>query len=228
MTQRRLAIFVEGQTETIFIKKLLLEVAGSKNIEFQEVSRSGIVKLASANPVDTKKYFVLIVDCQSDHAVKSAICERGDTLKRAKYDLVLGLRDIYPIPKSDIPKLEHGLRTGLPANGLNVKICLAKMEVEAWFIQEWKHYQQIDGDLSIDLIVRETGFDPLSDNAEELDHPAELLKQIYKLAGKSYTKTKKQVERTVNALDYAEIYTLHSERLSYLKVFLVHIDNFLS
>ena len=39
-------------------------------------------------------------------------------------------------------------------------------------------------------------------HAEEIDHPAKFLGDIYNLAGLGYRKTRKHVTRTVDLLDY--------------------------
>ena len=101
------------------------------------------------------------------------------------------------------------------------------MEVEAWFLQEEKHYQKVDARLTNELIINNVGFDPSNDCAEDRDSPADLLKSIYKLVGKSYTKKSANVQRTVNALDYEEVYTVLPDKLEYLEDFLCHIDGFL-
>ncbi|UTW45894.1 DUF4276 family protein [bacterium SCSIO 12696] len=227
MSQRKMALFVEGQTESIFVKKLLIEVAGEKNIEFQEESNAKNIIISNKHSNDIKKYFVLIVDCNNDDSVKTRILENRDRLIRANYDIVIGLRDTYPIPASEINQLERGLRTGVPTKGLQIEFCLAVMEIEAWFLQESNHYVKIDNRLTRQAIIDETGFDPVEHNAENVEQPASLLKNIYSIAGKSYRKKRNQVNRTVDALDYEEMYTVLPEKVSRLKVFLKYIDSFM-
>ena len=69
---KRLAIFVEGQTEQIFVSKLLREIAGKKNILVEEQIANGragkrfITVLKASSSQTNEKYFVLIRDCRND------------------------------------------------------------------------------------------------------------------------------------------------------------------
>lgn len=227
MSPSKLAIFVEGQTESIFVKKLLIELAGTKNISFQEVIANRITTLTTNDSENNKKYFVLIVNCQNDNSVKSRILENRQKLIKANFDLAIGLRDIYPITRENISRLEKGMKIGVPTKDLKIEFCLAKMETEAWFLQEQTHYQRIDQKLTNELIIEKTGFDPANDNSELVDQPAALLKDIYRIVGKSYTKTRTQVQRTVNSLDYEEVYTELPTKLEYFNSFISHIDSFI-
>lgn len=227
MTYKKLAIFVEGQTESIFTKKLLEEIAGKKSISFRESKANELTQLTEKSSDEKKfKYYVLIVDCGNDESVKSRILENRDSLIKAKYDLVLGLRDLYPHPRSDLKRVLQGLYTRVPTRDIKIELCLAIMEVEAWFLQEEKHFQLIHESLTNAEIVAKAGFNPETDNAENIDLPAELLKEIYNIAGMSYRKTRKQVERTVNILDYENLYLNLPNKLEYLKQFLGYIDEF--
>lgn len=227
MSQRKLAVFVEGQTESIFVKQLLVEIAGEKNISFSVISNPKMIRLTNDATQDENKYFVLIVDCHGDDSVKTRILENRNGLIKNNYELVIGLRDIHPIAREKIPQLKLGMKTGVPTKDLQIEICLAKMEVEAWFLQEETHYQKVDARLTNEFIVNNIGFDPSSDCAEDLDSPAELLKSIYQLVGKSYTKKSANVQRTVDSLDYEEVYTILPDKLEYFEKFLCHVDGFL-
>ena len=90
----KLAVFVEGQTEQIFTEKLLIEVAGRKNIciEKQELrgGRKYLRKRLYFKNLDTKKkYFAYIVDCQSDSTVKSDIMDNYNSLVREGYNSII-------------------------------------------------------------------------------------------------------------------------------------------
>ncbi len=228
MAYKKFAVFVEGQTESIFTKKLLEEIAGKKSISFRVSKAKEITRLSETSTKEKDiKYFVLIVDCGNDESVKSRILENRASLIRANYALVLGLRDLYPHPRENLERVLQGLYTRVPTKDIKIELCLAVMEVEAWFLQEGKHFQLIDESLTNKEIAEKVGFNPETDNAELVNHPAGLLKEIYKIAGKSYKKTRKQVERTVDVLDYENLYLNLPERLEYLKRFLGHIDEFI-
>lgn len=138
---KKIAIFVEGYTELSFVTKLLQCIAGAKNIHFHLEAWHGKKFIALSSPATAlvEPYFALVVDCRSDYGVKSAILDRRAALIKAGYSKILGLRDVFPFTRGDIPKLVAGLTYGLPTAGIPIEIILAVMEVEAWFVQDTSH-----------------------------------------------------------------------------------------
>jgi len=80
------------------------------------------------------------------------------------------------------------------------------MEIESWFIGEISHYEKIHNTLTLERIQTSTGFNPATHDLEALSNPAHVLDTIYALAGFRYTKSRRNVERTIETLDYANIY----------------------
>ena len=103
----------------IFVRRLLIELAGAKHIAIEEgeFTEKNFRTLTGTNVNGDEKYFVLIVDCHGDETVKSAIIEERPKLVKAKYELILGLRDLYPLPLAELNRLEKGMRYGLPTRG---------------------------------------------------------------------------------------------------------------
>ena len=101
------------------------------------------------------------------------------------------------------------------------------MEVETWFLAELNHYNKIDKRLTINLIKDEfLDLNSILNFESEIEEPAKTLHNIYELVGKFYDKNKKRVVRTVNSLDYANLYLNNRDDLSSLNEFLTHIDGF--
>lgn len=232
---KKLAIFVEGQTEQLFISKLLIEIAGKKNIHIELYKsaerRNGIrsirlIKAYSIKP--NQKYYVLVRDCGNDDSVKSDIIEAYKGMVNQNYEKVLGLRDVYPHKKNLIRKLEKGLKSHLRQNPLPVDILLAVMEIEAWFLAETSHFQKIHPLLTINLIKNKLRWNPLAVNLETRTHPSEDLNQIYKLVGHSYDKRKITVERTINNLNYSIIYLTLGNKVKRLQAFIDQLNSFFS
>lgn len=207
---KRIAFFVEGQTEQIFLYRLVKEILGAQhtnvilkqfrggvNIPKQHIT---ITRSMAINP----RYEVLISDCGSDNRVKSEILDNIVNLRKNGYRLIVGLRDLYPIPIDDLPKLEKGLRF-LPNSMKNeapyFDIIIAIHEVEAWFMADLTLFQKIDRRLSGQFIKKHLKFNPYATHPESREHPAKDLNDIYKLAGKSYTKRHWQVRKLVNRLN---------------------------
>ena len=221
---KRIAFFVEGQTEQIFVNRLIKEILGTQQINIiQKQFRGGtnipkqeLVRNSSfsRNP----KFEVLIFDCGADNRVKSEMMENITNLRKRGYEMIIGVRDLYPIPIEDLERLEKGLMY-LPHRYKNdaayFDIIVAVHEIETWFLAETHHLQRIDKRLTSKFIKDRLGFDPYTVNPESRIHPAKDLDNIYKLVGKSYTKRYNATTRVVNKLDYNNIrnnvrYNLHS------------------
>ncbi len=232
---KRLAIYVEGQTEQIFVSKFLKEIAGEKNIiieeqkgKYGEKKERKFITISGKSQITDQGYYVLIRDSGHYERVKTDIREQCTFLAKSNYKKILGLRDVYPFKSNDIPKLLKHIRHGIPNNIIPIKVILAIMEIEAWFIAEKSHFQRIHPLLTEKTVINFLGFDPSSNDVETLPHPFEDLNSIYRLAGLSYTKKKTSVERTTDALDYGEIYLTLKYDVNSLGRFISEIDEFLN
>jgi hypothetical protein len=72
------------------------------------------------------------------------------------------------------------------------------------------------------------GIDPCVDDVTLLIQPSITLKDIYQLVNKTYKKDKKVVEKTVECLDYANIYINQRSRIIKLDELITKIDTFLT
>ncbi len=232
---KKLALFVEGQTEQLFTHKLLIAIAGEKNIVIHELkskisdkgNRSFTVINASSE-VAKQEYFVAIYDSGSDSTVNSDIRDNYDILIRQDFDEIIGLRDVYPKSSAEIPQLERGLKYRIRTVPIPVSIILAIREIEAWFLAETTHFPQIHHSLTLEVISRHLNFDPSVQDVEGRAHPSGDLDSVYHLAGRAYTKRKANCLRTVNVLDYSSLYFVLNRRIGSLGRFIQEIDNFLS
>lgn len=241
---KKIAFYVEGQTEQFFVNKLLIEIAGQKNIEIELRQFKGIGKATSEVYPKTKttpvnpNHYALILDCCNDGGVKSRILEDYQRLISQGYIEVIGLRDLYPL--TDLAKLEYGLINGIQRNGesitqplpVNTSIIVAVREIEDWFLAEFNHFTCIDRRLTKSLIKQSStnlGFDPyIDDLIIRNSSAAHDLSLIYHLVGKWYNKEKNNIERTVECLDYANIYLNVRHRLAKLNDLITKIDTFLT
>lgn len=231
---KKLAIFVEGQTEQIFVEKLLKEIAGRNNIAITVVSLNGkqgkriTIEIMSDPVITTTKFYVLVYNSGSDSSVVSDMRDRFNSLKQLGYERIIGLRDVYPIPISDKLKLESGLRYSLPKDTIPIDIVLAVMEIEAWFLAEWSHFMKVNPLLTPENIQANFGFNPKIDDMEARHHPADDLHQIYRLVGRAYKKTKNQVNTIVSNLDYDFMYVELVNNVVSFREFIKLIDLFIS
>jgi len=214
---KRIALFVEGQTEQIFAGKLLCEFIGKRRLCIRNLD-SSILKNCTENPIlftaqdidmDTEYYFE-IYDCGGDNKVQSTIRDNFDSLRKASFSFVIGIRDVHP--NSDLDKLRAMVDAYLPNNPvLPVRIIFAVREVEAWFLAEETHYHRIHKLLSFEVANKIAGkeiagIDVSKDSTETIWHPADTLKRIYMKGKTTYNKHEGKVQRTVDALNYENLY----------------------
>jgi hypothetical protein len=230
---KRLAVFVEGQTEQIFMKKMLVEVAGQHNITINVMQARGsgssraMITLQGQSASSTP-YYAQICDCGADNSVASDMRDNYTTLVNAGYHLVIGLRDIHPHPDAKIPLIRNQVSRVLPRGELPVHLVFAIREIEAWFIVEDRHYPAIHPELNSDLIKEKLGIDTTTVPAESIACPADTLRSAYQLKGQMYTKRRDRVERTVDALDYARLDMEISKRVPALGELCAHVNGFFS
>jgi hypothetical protein len=207
---RKVAIFVEGQTELLFVDRLVQEMANEAGLAVEHAEGWGgasrarrwkVLKRRAIQPHD--EYYVLIVNCGGDSKVKSDILERYHGLKEAGYSMILGLRDVYgQFRYEDVTRLRLELNTGLPRSEPPVELFLAVMEIEAWLLAEHTHLLRMSPELTAERIRAKLGFDVERDDLERRWHPAEDLDRIYQMADLRYTKQRSNLERTLDVIDY--------------------------
>ena len=212
----KIAIFVEGLTEQLFIEKLLSEIAGAKNIHIEKRQARGgakskrtLISIEYANLDEARRYYAQIVDCSNDSKVASDIRDQYDSLIKEGYQAIIGIRDVYPAQYTDIPKLRRSMANYMKTKPITVSLILAVMEIEAWFIAEYTHFPKLHEMLTLQKIKDEVGIDPSMDNIEQFPHPADDLQKIYQIAGLYYQKKKSHIELTIGKLDYASMYLNH-------------------
>ena len=172
--------------------------------------------------------YILIVNCCNDERVKSAVLEQRDSLERSGYSIVIGLRDLYPSPLADLNLIESRLQYGVPTKGIPTKLYLSVSEIEAWFIQEHSHFAKIHADFTTEYILRLTGVDVAVALADSINQPSRFIDEIYASRGLRYAKKKKQIQRTVDALDYTELYLTCASKLPHLARFVSCVETAIS
>ena len=227
---KKIALFVEGQTEQIFAEKLIREVIGRYGFFIEKYKFMGGKKtarkpllLTSHDTYENSEYYFVIYDCGGEGKVQSDIRDSLDSLREESFSLVIGIRDVFP--ETNIAKVRQYLYFGVPANSdIPVKIILAVNETEAWFLAEETHYPKIAKKLSLETANEIAGIDISSDSTEIIPHPSDILKQVYIRGGTTYDKSREKVERTINALDYENMYVNVRNRNSSLNELLTCLD----
>lgn len=230
---RKLAIFVEGQTEQIFVREFLKSFASQHSISIEEAVIGGKKKIRTVTlikhepPNPETEFYILIYDSGQDNSVNSDMRDQRSSLTQNGYEKIIGLRDLYPKNISEKAILERSFQYTLRnQTGIPIHLIFAVMEFEAWFLAEWKHFQKIDKCLTPNYIKQEFGFNPEIDNIENRPHPAEDLDLIYQRVGRCYDKTKAQVEEIVSYLDFDFIRLDVVNRVDQLNLFIEEIITF--
>ena len=227
---KKLAIFVEGKTEQIFVNKLLREIAGTINISIEIQSQEGrkfVEVIMKDIETSATKFFVLIYNSGSDIRVASDMKKQYKKLTESGYERIIGLRDIYPISIIQKSKLQSELENVLPKGSIPINIVIAVMEVEAWFLAEYNHFLKIDPGLTPENIQAVFGFNPQTDDMEQRPHPTKDMELIYNYTGKGYNKNEKQLNRFASNLDYEFIYMHLINSVPSLGEFVGYIDKFM-
>jgi hypothetical protein len=226
---KKLAIFVEGQTELQFVQRYLEEIANAQNIRFGLTSYGETLRTVDLTPASGReRYFALIVDCSNDERVASALQESAERLRMEGYDRAVGLRDLYPRKATELPVLRAALDNLLRSHEGFLRIFIAIREVEAWFAQEEFHYSNISQSLDKYRLRNELNFDIDTESAEEIPHPARFLDKAYSLVGLRYRKKRHETARTVFSLDYANLYLHVAAVLPSLRAFTDELEDFLA
>lgn len=227
---KKIAIYVEGWTEFFFVARLIEELRGFGKVHLELKTQYGGAFYYYGTrgvPADAAEVEVLLLNCcgASDEKVKSFILDRQELLISQGYSLAIGLQDLYPAPLAEWDNFEAGLNAGLANQPLKILMALEVMEVEAWFLNESKHFEKLDATLTAQRIAEATGFNPVSDPAEtKVPHPSKLLERIYELVGLEYDKKQHEILRTVEKLDYEELFVTVRSMSKSLDLFFSHLE----
>lgn len=208
------AIFVEGQTELIFVREFLLRIS-----DYQDISIECYTLFNDSELIETKykfpcenaaKHFQLL-NVGNDNRVLTAILKREKSLFSAGYHKIIGLRDMYgeqyrqtvkthAINPEINRKFINGAREQLTNE--NTHFVYSIMEIEAWLLGLQQAFQRMDARLTPKYIQEKLNY-----NIEEIDpevfffHPANDVADLYKLVGRSYDKSEGDVSAIVSYIE---------------------------
>ena len=241
---KKIAIFVEGQTEYDFIKRVLFEIIGESNISIIANRMFG-GNSNSENPRHQKPHDEhLVVDApfqasffisSGDNKVTSDIQEEKDRLSNLGFSKIIGLRDIRgdqnkrKLTHADLPDIERLHRFVERSVTIPTKIITAVMEIETWFLAETNHYVCVDDRLTEEFITSKTtklGFNPYFDDLTQLEKAVESLQAVYKLVGRQYGKKSESRTKTIHCLDLDHLKNTVGQKISQVKDLFDNIEEF--
>jgi hypothetical protein len=174
-----------------------VKISGGHNV------RMSFTVMKAAHVDNLTDYYVLVYDCGGETNVKGYMMAHRQKLVSSGYQMVLGLRDVYPsFKREDVEKLRRGLNHQLSQKGARTHIHLAIMETEAWFLGEYRHLMKVSRKLTPEFINKQMGFNPKTENMEERDHPSCDIKAIYQMVGHDYTKKRDRLNAVVSKIDF--------------------------
>ncbi len=206
---KKIAIFVEGLTESIFVHKLIEYFYGYKGgLKIKPRKIRGKYRIINAyeNSGSTPAYYVLIYDSGQDRRVVSDIKQNAENMiKNEQFDMIIGLRDLYPNKRQELGKMEKAMAKVL-ANIYSpgrVKVHVAVMETEAWFLADFGMLFKTDTTLNVNNIKQVTNLQiDQIDPEKTIDHPANVIDAIFKTIGKRYRKHEDEIHGIVSKLDF--------------------------
>jgi hypothetical protein len=230
-----MAIFVEGQTERIFLEKLIRELAGNRNVHIDAIQGFGgstkfnreWKEIHAHRPEPATEYYVLLHESANGDRVLSDIRDQYQTLVNQGFRRIIGVRDVYPEPAADLPVIRADFQAFVPAGPVVPVLILCVMEVEAWFVAEHTHFQRMHPSLTPAVVSAGRGYDPATHDVTQIPHPSADLRLIYQTADLAYNKSRRHAERTVNELSYEETYLNVAPRVGDLNNLISQLDTFL-
>ena len=110
----KIGIFVEGQTERIFVVEFLKKyLGGEQNFSREEIKfkNKNATTFITRRDYPQARFFFLIFDTSSDGNVLPALYERAENMIiRENFKYLLALQDLYPHPRNSKSKIINNFR----------------------------------------------------------------------------------------------------------------------
>ena len=204
----KIAIFVEGQTERKFAKKLVGQRYGHLTFRITEIERRGKnthmsgAELRESPGLDCS--FLLVEVPSRDKIISYVIDNASNMVLTQGFNLLLGLQDLFPNKRSDKVRIINSIRTSLNRSPVydKISVVLAIMETEAWFLCDCCMFERIDVRLTSTFIQSHLGLDLVNNDPElAYNHPSKTLDDILKLVQRRYRKRSSEIDLVVRNID---------------------------
>jgi hypothetical protein len=212
----KVAIFVEGQSELIFVRRFLPLVLGWDKISFEclELYASRMKPVPYKHPNKNAETHFWILNVRNDEGVLSTIKGREKGLIQQGYDKIIALRDMYSekyckrspreinknVTRAFIEKAHKEIaKMSEPAR---IKMHFAIMELEAWFLGMYNIFERLNSALNINYIKKKLGFDLSTiDPQIEFFKPADIVDKVLQLVNSQYKKSEHDIESICSKID---------------------------
>ncbi len=196
--------FVEGQTELVLVRELLLQIHSwnAVIIECFNLVRNDLERAEYTYKSDSADYEYLIINVGNDNRAQKVIPNRIEGMRSQGYTKFICLRDAYSEyykvrtqevnNEEVIEEIRNQFFDALAFKNVSfddIEFFVAIMETESWFLAMTKLPECIDSSLTHERIFNEQGIDLLSlDPENAFYHPANTLNSIYEIVGSQYDK----------------------------------------
>lgn len=217
------AVFVEGQTELVFVREFLLKVFEYQNIDvdcYTLFTDSKFILTEYPYPNPVAEFHFQIVNIGNDVSVLTRMRNRYLLLVNAGFQKIIGLRDMYSKQYRELAgnnrisldineKFRAGYLKQIENYGL-MHFCFAIMEIEAWILGLCQCFERIESELTTQHIYKKLQYDLNGVDPEtHFFHPANEIEKIFSLAGKNYNKSKGDISNILSRLgkdDFSYLY----------------------
>ena len=229
MNKRKIAIFVEGDTELVFVRHFLYtwynydaNMLGFECYKLQSNNKHTVPY--SIGSRDSDNFYEIII-VGNDNSVLSKMFSRAEELGNAGFSSIVGLRDMFcdkyhqasshgrvisaSLNDRFINAAQNEIVQSRFNNKQDIHLHFAIMEVEAWLLGMDRLPMVIDSSFTASDIKDELGIDLSQDPELSIYHPAVALNSIYKLSGNIYGKHTDDTERVISQLmreDFEQLY----------------------
>jgi len=217
---KKIAVYVEGQGELIFIRNILFHLMDPSCFSFECIRLHARDEQDVPYPYDNPNAEVhyRIVNVGNDERVLTMIRDNESRLSELGFVKIIGLRDMY---SGKYRKLSNGViddsvtqkfvagANGVIANMNNpnlVRFHFSIMEIEAWWLSMYNLFAKIDNALTNRFIDEKLAYDLSKiDPQNYFFHPATEVDRIFRLTGSEYDKKLGDVERITSKIDSVDI-----------------------
>jgi hypothetical protein len=221
---KNIIIICEGQSEQIFIRNLIERKMNPSKISFRCLKLQGQKEeqVPYKYELDDAKLNIIILNAQNDERVLAVIKDRYNSLDR-KYDIIIGLRDMYSkhYPDTKVNEIENQLikkniKKQIRKFDTNKKVrfFFMIMEFESWLMNLKKTLEE--------YVFDKTGEIPLiSSEPEKYFRPSQVLKSILSKHGIKYDKHFSETESILSYFQADDIeFVLHQKSYASFQLFL--------
>ena len=207
----KIAFFVEGKTERIFIENFLDSYYTHPffNVESYELKGQRATIVTKSNyEDDTVNYQFLIFDVGGDGRVASAIYERHNHLiNQIGFSHIFGIRDLFPYSIEQLDSIETIFNKIYNNDPILQKISLvvAIMEIEAWFLADFRFFEKVNPGLTSTTINESLNINIEEDDIEAYKHPAKIIDKIYQIVGRHYRKRESDSYSICSHIDFDDL-----------------------